>query len=97
MKLIYSTQRGSFKEGFSYRNPRHFARIEEAESVEVVGDYPEIVKAYENAGIEVVGQSESESTEKLTVPKIKEELTAKGIEFPSSAKRDELLALLEGQ
>lgn len=41
---------------------------------------------------------EVESKEKeLTVPKIKEELTAKGIEFPSSAKRDELLALLKEQ
>ncbi|MFT8276106.1 hypothetical protein ACMSSJ_11265 [Kerstersia gyiorum] len=54
MKVIYTTQMTGFKEGFAYRNPRYFSAIEpDAEHVIVVGNWPDVVAAYEKAGIPV--------------------------------------------
>lgn len=47
MELTYSARKSGFEAGKNYRNPRHFARPEKADSVVVEGDYPEVVKAYE--------------------------------------------------
>ncbi|UTD55955.1 hypothetical protein [Halomonas sp. MS1] len=47
MELTYSDRKTGFEQGKNYRNPRHFARPEKADSVVVEGDYPEVVKAYE--------------------------------------------------
>lgn len=54
---VYTRRESGFEHGKDYRNPRFFERpYPDAESVEVEGDYPEIVKAYKEAGVAVVGR-----------------------------------------
>jgi hypothetical protein len=55
MELVYSTQKSGFEPGKMYRNPQHFERPElGVTSVTVVGDWPTVVGAHEEAGIEVL-------------------------------------------
>ncbi|MEG0968635.1 MAG: hypothetical protein RSG92_25030 [Pseudomonas sp.] len=54
MELIYTTQRDGFEQGRTYRNPRHFEQVEPGvESIVVIGDWPKVAAAYEEAGAEV--------------------------------------------
>ncbi|MBK5400496.1 hypothetical protein JFU47_27890 [Pseudomonas sp. TH39(2020)] len=54
MELIYSTQSSGFDPEKRYRNPEHFERPEVGVTgVVVVGDWPNVVDAYENVGVEV--------------------------------------------
>lgn len=54
MELVYTTQLDGFEPGKRYRVPGLFRSIErDATAVTVVGDYPEIVTAYEDAGVDV--------------------------------------------
>lgn len=54
MKLVYTNQLDGFEPGKRYRVPGLFRSIErDATAVTVVGDYPEIVTAYEDAGVDV--------------------------------------------
>lgn len=54
MELVYTNQLDGFEPGKRYRVPGLFRSIErDATAVTVVGDYPEIVTAYENAGVDV--------------------------------------------
>jgi len=54
MELIYSAQKSDFDPQKRYRNPEHFERPEAGvTSVLVVGDWPNVVDAYENVGVEV--------------------------------------------
>jgi hypothetical protein len=54
MELIYSTQSSGFDPDKRYRNPEHFDRAEAGVTgVVVVGDWPKVVDAYENVGVEV--------------------------------------------
>ncbi|MAR74370.1 MULTISPECIES: hypothetical protein [unclassified Halomonas] len=54
MHLIYTTRRRGFEPGRQYRNPRFFAGADKAAtSVTVEGHHPDVVAAYEAAGIEV--------------------------------------------
>lgn len=54
MELIYTTQRNGFDPGKRYRNPLHFERAElGVTAVVVIGEWPDVVSAYENAGAEV--------------------------------------------
>ncbi|VVO79552.1 hypothetical protein PS870_01719 [Pseudomonas fluorescens] len=54
MELIYSTQSSGFDPEKRYRNPEHFERPEAGVTgVVVVGDWPNVVDAYENVGVEV--------------------------------------------
>ena len=54
MELIYSTQKTDFDPDKRYRNPEHFDRPEAGvTNVLVVGDWPNVVDAYENVGVEV--------------------------------------------
>lgn len=55
MELIYTTRDTGFEPGKNYRNPRYFDRIEQASSVVLDGDFPEVRKAYEAAGVPVTG------------------------------------------
>ena len=55
MELIYTTRDTGFEPGKNYRNPRYFDRIEQASSVVLDGDFPEVRKAYEAAGVSVTG------------------------------------------
>jgi hypothetical protein len=54
MELIYSTQSSGFDPEKRYRNPEHFERPEAGVTgVVVVGDWQNVVDAYENVGVEV--------------------------------------------
>ncbi|MFD2884145.1 hypothetical protein ACFS4T_21280 [Pseudomonas lini] len=54
MELIYSTQSSGFDPDKRYRNPEHFDRPEAGVTgVVVVGEWPKVVSAYENVGVEV--------------------------------------------
>ena len=54
MELVYTNQFDGFEPGKRYRVPGLFRSIERnATAVTVVGDYPEIVTAYEDAGVDV--------------------------------------------
>lgn len=54
MELIYTKQRTGFEPGKFYRSPQHFDRPElDVTRVTVIGDWPNIVAAYEEAGVEV--------------------------------------------
>ena len=54
MELVYTNQLDGFEPGKRYRVPGLFRSIErDTTAVTVVGDYPEIVTAYEDAGVDV--------------------------------------------
>jgi hypothetical protein len=54
MELVYTNQLDGFEPGKRYRVPGLFRSVErDATAVTVVGDYPEIVTAYEDAGVDV--------------------------------------------
>lgn len=54
MELVYTNQLDGFEPGKRYRVPGLFRSVErDATTVTVVGDYPQIVAAYEDAGVEV--------------------------------------------
>ena len=54
MELVYTNQFDGFEPGKRYRVPGLFRSIERnATAVTVVGDYPEIVTAYEDTGVDV--------------------------------------------
>lgn len=54
MELIYSTQSSGFDPDKRYRNPEHFDRPEAGVTgVVVVGEWPKVVAAYKDAGVEV--------------------------------------------
>ena len=54
MELVYTNQLDGFEPGKRYRVPGLFRSVErDATAVSVVGDYPEIVTAYEDAGVDV--------------------------------------------
>lgn len=54
MELVYSKQKSGFESGKTYRNPQHFERPEiGVTGVTVIGDWPDVVAAHEEAGIDV--------------------------------------------
>lgn len=54
MELVYTNQLEGFEPGKRYRAPGLFRSVErDATAVTVVGDYPGIVAAYEDAGVDV--------------------------------------------
>ncbi|SEE22990.1 hypothetical protein SAMN04490200_3940 [Pseudomonas proteolytica] len=54
MELVYTNQLDGFEPGKRYRVPGLFRSVErDVTSVTVVGDYPGIVAAYEDAGVDV--------------------------------------------
>ena len=54
MELVYTNQLGGFEPGKRYRVPGLFRNVErDVTAVTVVGDYPNIVSAYESAGVDV--------------------------------------------
>ncbi|WP_254658324.1 hypothetical protein [Pseudomonas lundensis] len=54
MELVYTNQLDGFEAGKRYRAPELFRSVErDATAVTVVGDYPQIVAAYEDSGVEV--------------------------------------------
>lgn len=67
MELIYSTQSSGFDPDKRYRNPEHFDRPEAGVTgVVVIGEWPKVVEAYENVGVEVA-LKETEQRQVLVV------------------------------
>lgn len=96
MKVIYTDKPG-LEPGVCYRLlSEFFGVISSATEVVVEGDQPNIVEAYQKAGIKVSSSAAGAETDplKMTVPDLKAWLTAKGIEFDASAKKEDLQALV---
>jgi hypothetical protein len=54
MQIVYSTEMVANLAGREFRNPRHFlAPVEGATKVYIAGDWPNVVRAYEKAGVSV--------------------------------------------
>lgn len=99
MKVIY-TKKPIRTLGVVFRDPdMFFGVITKATEVIIEGDYPNIVEAYETAGIKISTGAEKESVpinpSDMKVEQLKEMLTDKGIEFPDNAKKADLVKLLE--
>ncbi|UEH06305.1 HeH/LEM domain-containing protein [Pseudomonas sp. HN8-3] len=101
MKVIYTDKPGK-ERGVCYRLlSEFFGVIGSATEVVVDGDAPEIFDAYQAVGIQVSDGKEQESPEtdplKMKVPELKEWLTAKGIAFDATAKKEDLQALVPAE
>ncbi|WP_300746895.1 hypothetical protein [Pseudomonas sp.] len=85
MELVYTNQLDGFEPGKRYRVPGLFRSVErDATAVTVVGDYPEIVTAYEDAGVDV-------EVVELPAP------VAVGTQAIASVELSKLLADLQGE
>lgn len=85
MELVYTNQFDGFEPGKRYRVPGLFRSIErDATAVTVVGDYPEIVTAYEDTGVDV---------EVVALP----ELVVVGAQAVASGEQSKLLADLQAE
>lgn len=101
MKVIYTDKPGK-ERGVCYRLlSEFFGVIGTATEVVIEGDAPEIHDEYEAAGIKVSDGKEPENTEtdplKMKVPELKDWLTAKGITFDPTAKKEDLQALVPAE
>ena len=101
MKVIYTDKPGN-ERGVCYRLlSEFFGVIGSATEVVVDGDAPDIFDAYQTAGIKVSDSREKEAPEtdplKMKVPELKEWLTAKGIAFDATAKKEDLQALVPAE
>lgn len=101
MKVIYTDKPGK-ERGVCYRLlSEFFGVIGSATEVVVDGDAPDIVDAYQAAGIRVSDGNEQETQEtdplKMKVPQLKEWLTEKGITFDPTAKKEDLQALVPAE
>ena len=85
MELVYTNQLDGFEAGKRYRVPGLFRSVErDATAVTVVGDYPEIVTAYEDACVDV---------EVVALP----ELVVVGAQAVASGEQSKLLADLQAE
>ncbi|MCX9150466.1 HeH/LEM domain-containing protein [Pseudomonas sp. TB1-B1] len=101
MKVIYTNKPGK-ERGVCYRLlSEFFGVIGTATEVVVEGDAPDIFDAYQAAGIKVSDGNEQDAPEtdplKMKVPELKEWLTAKGIAFDATAKKEDLQALVPAE
>lgn len=101
MKVIYTDKPGK-ERGVCYRLlSEFFGVIGSATEVVVDGDAPDIFDAYQAVGIKVSDGKEQEIHEngplKMKVPELKEWLTAKGISFDETAKKEDLQALVPAE
>lgn len=54
-EIVYTTQQRGLEKGRIYENPRYFERVNPAcTRAVVIGDWPKVVSAYQEAGVEVV-------------------------------------------
>ena len=85
MELVYTNQLDGFEPGKRYRVPGLFRSVErDATAVTVVGEYPEIVTAYEDAGVDV---------EVVALP----EPVVVGTQAVASGELSQLLAALQAE
>ncbi|MBK3444415.1 HeH/LEM domain-containing protein [Pseudomonas sp. Env-44] len=101
MKVIYTDKPGK-ERGVCYRLlSEFFGVIGTATEVIIDGDAPDILDAYQAAGIKVSDGKEQETPEndplKMKVPELKEWLTGKGIAFDATAKKEDLQALVPAE
>ena len=101
MKVIYTNTPGK-ERGVCYRLlSEFFGVIGTATEVVVDGDAPDIIDAYQAAGIKVSDGKELESKEtdplKMKVPELKEWLAEKGIAFDPTARKEDLQALVPAE
>lgn len=101
MKVIYTDKPGK-ERGVCYRLlSEFFGVIGTATEVIIDGDAPDILDAYQTAGIKVSDGKEQETPEndplKMKVPELKEWLTGKGIAFDATAKKEDLQALVPAE
>ena len=101
MKVIYTDKPGK-ERGACYRLlSEFFGVIGSATEVVVDGDAPDIVDAYQAAGIKVSDSNEQEAPEtdplKMKIPQLKEWLTEKGIAFGATARKEDLQALVPAE
>lgn len=104
MKILYTTQAAlAMPEGaaVAVRNPIYFRGPESgAEEVAVMGNFPEIVAAYEALDVPVHVVPEGERQEagveaaQMGLPALRKHLKGLGIDFDPKATKDELLALV---
>lgn len=103
----YTNSRGPFPPGFDYRNPEYFgAPTPDVEHVVVVGDWPEVIAAYEAQGttverIEALPGADSaaddltrEGIAKMAKADVLELLAAHGVTADAGAKVADLRAQL---
>jgi hypothetical protein len=92
MIVCYSTQRTGFEPHIEYRNPRYFEKPHGSpELVRVIGDWPKIAKAYQDAGFKVECAKVVKPPEVITdqdiaamrKPELAEKLIALGVEPPA--------------
>lgn len=68
MKIIYAEKSTGIHEDASFQNPKYFERADkQAKSVVIYGDYPEIVMAYKDIGIDVEVRELSKQKGEITV------------------------------
>lgn len=85
MELVYTNQLDGFEPGKRYRVPGLFRSVErDATAVTVVGNYPEIVTAYEDVGVDV---------EVVALP----EPVVVGMPVEASSELSKLLAALQAE
>lgn len=106
MKILYTTQAALvLPEGapVAVRNPIYFRGPESgAEEVAVMGEFPEIVAAYEalEVPVHVVPEGERQDAgvepAQMGLPALRKYLKGLGIDFDPKASKDELLALVSG-
>lgn len=104
MRILYTTQAAlALPEGepVAVRNPIYFRSPESGvKEVAVMGDFPEIVAAYEALDVPVHVVPEGERREaglepaQMGLPALRKHLKGLGIDFDPKASKDELLALL---
>lgn len=104
MKILYTSKAAlAMPEGapVAVRNPIYFRGPESgAEEVAVMGEFPEIVAAYEALDVPVhvvlEGERQEEGVEpaQMGLPALRKHLKGLGIDFEPKAAKDALLALL---
>jgi len=106
MRILYTTQAAIFLpegEPVAVRNPIYFRGPESGvKEVAVMGEYPEIVAAYEalEVPVHVVPEGERQDAgvepAQMGLPALRKYLKGLGIDFDPKASKDELLALVSG-
>lgn len=104
MRILYTTQAAiALPEGepVAVRNPIYFRSPESGvKEVAVLGDFPEIVAAYEVLDVPVHVAADGDRQEsglepaQMGLPALRKHLKGLGIDFDPKAAKDELLALV---
>lgn len=88
-RIIYSAQRRGFLEGEIYQNPRYFdgAVNKNATEVVVIGDWPEVVAAYERAKVPVTIEHLGKKVNRLPKAEDDEPDDEEGVELPENWRK----------